>query len=418
MPPRLYDYSPDSQSPATPGSSRIPHYLVSPTTDAPYSSLNEALGTPTSAYPPSADKEPAHMSSDGRYLYHQPQGAQPMQAAYDYPPYASAPYDPAQMPQHPHRQMRPAPAHSPPHPQSFQPQPPPQPPYQPPYASASYPVQQHPQQHHQPPPQPQQHPQWTGDGWAQYAPNPAPPFASAPAVHDPAFTSGPGRPDAYQQPRMRSSASTPQPQPPPPQQQQQQQQQPPQAKREASQPAGRVPNPSAPPGLDFHKLLESYRLAIHEAQALGSAPTPPPDVFERIRQATQFGWQVLDTAASAPPAAPEMPREATPAGAGAPVKREGQPVQEGQVCLGCSATSTPEWRRGPMGPRTLCNACGLVYAKMIKRRTRDAAGGGRGGAKGRAARQGFGDGSSGEGASDDDESFNSPGPGEAGSRGE
>ncbi|KAI5895155.1 uncharacterized protein SCHCODRAFT_084993 [Schizophyllum commune H4-8] len=41
---------------------------------------------------------------------------------------------------------------------------------------------------------------------------------------------------------------------------------------------------------------------------------------------------------------------------------------EGQTCLGCDATTTPEWRRGPMGPRTLCNACGLVYAKMVKRR--------------------------------------------------
>jgi hypothetical protein len=26
-------------------------------------------------------------------------------------------------------------------------------------------------------------------------------------------------------------------------------------------------------------------------------------------------------------------------------------------CLGCGATETPEWRRGPLGPRTLCNAC-------------------------------------------------------------
>ncbi|KIY70110.1 hypothetical protein CYLTODRAFT_420083 [Cylindrobasidium torrendii FP15055 ss-10] len=41
-----------------------------------------------------------------------------------------------------------------------------------------------------------------------------------------------------------------------------------------------------------------------------------------------------------------------------------------QVCLGCDATSTPEWRRGPMGPRTLCNACGLVYAKLMKKRTK------------------------------------------------
>ncbi|KAL1710813.1 hypothetical protein EV121DRAFT_191982 [Schizophyllum commune] len=43
---------------------------------------------------------------------------------------------------------------------------------------------------------------------------------------------------------------------------------------------------------------------------------------------------------------------------------------EGQTCLGCDATTTPEWRRGPMGPRTLCNACGLVYAKMVKKRQR------------------------------------------------
>ncbi|KAF8903487.1 hypothetical protein CPB84DRAFT_1746196 [Gymnopilus junonius] len=47
---------------------------------------------------------------------------------------------------------------------------------------------------------------------------------------------------------------------------------------------------------------------------------------------------------------------------------------DGQTCLGCSATSTPEWRRGPMGPRTLCNACGLVYAKMIKKRVKEKAG--------------------------------------------
>ncbi|WFD35867.1 hypothetical protein MCUN1_002735 [Malassezia cuniculi] len=45
---------------------------------------------------------------------------------------------------------------------------------------------------------------------------------------------------------------------------------------------------------------------------------------------------------------------------------------ENHVCQGCSATSTPEWRKGPTGPRTLCNACGLLYAKMWRKREHDA----------------------------------------------
>lgn len=36
-------------------------------------------------------------------------------------------------------------------------------------------------------------------------------------------------------------------------------------------------------------------------------------------------------------------------------------------CFGCGTMDTPEWRKGPCGPRTLCNACGLVYAKIVRR---------------------------------------------------
>lgn len=34
---------------------------------------------------------------------------------------------------------------------------------------------------------------------------------------------------------------------------------------------------------------------------------------------------------------------------------------------GISASSTPMMRRGPNGPRTLCNACGLVWANKVLR---------------------------------------------------
>lgn len=36
-------------------------------------------------------------------------------------------------------------------------------------------------------------------------------------------------------------------------------------------------------------------------------------------------------------------------------------------CHACGVKDTPEWRRGPDGCKSLCNACGLHYAKIVKR---------------------------------------------------
>ncbi|GAN04588.1 cutinase gene palindrome-binding protein [Mucor ambiguus] len=38
------------------------------------------------------------------------------------------------------------------------------------------------------------------------------------------------------------------------------------------------------------------------------------------------------------------------------------------VCSDCGTTASPEWRKGPHGPKTLCNACGLRWAKKNKKR--------------------------------------------------
>jgi hypothetical protein len=52
-----------------------------------------------------------------------------------------------------------------------------------------------------------------------------------------------------------------------------------------------------------------------------------------------------------------------------PSKRRHKSVQPPQnmYCRSCGTTQTPEWRRGPDGLKSLCNACGLHYAKIIKR---------------------------------------------------
>ncbi|KAL3838328.1 hypothetical protein ACJIZ3_022919 [Penstemon smallii] len=36
-------------------------------------------------------------------------------------------------------------------------------------------------------------------------------------------------------------------------------------------------------------------------------------------------------------------------------------AQAVRKCLHCEITKTPQWRAGPMGPKTLCNACGVRY---------------------------------------------------------
>lgn len=34
-----------------------------------------------------------------------------------------------------------------------------------------------------------------------------------------------------------------------------------------------------------------------------------------------------------------------------------------RACSACGTSSTPQWRRGPLGTQTLCNACGVKWAK-------------------------------------------------------
>jgi PAS domain S-box-containing protein len=46
-------------------------------------------------------------------------------------------------------------------------------------------------------------------------------------------------------------------------------------------------------------------------------------------------------------------------------------VAEEYVCADCGTLDSPEWRKGPKGPKTLCNACGLRWAKKEKKRGGD-----------------------------------------------
>lgn len=44
-------------------------------------------------------------------------------------------------------------------------------------------------------------------------------------------------------------------------------------------------------------------------------------------------------------------------------KKKKQKLVDEYVCTDCGTLDSPEWRKGPKGPKTLCNACGLRWAK-------------------------------------------------------
>ncbi|KAI9492218.1 hypothetical protein BDB00DRAFT_829692 [Zychaea mexicana] len=49
-------------------------------------------------------------------------------------------------------------------------------------------------------------------------------------------------------------------------------------------------------------------------------------------------------------------------------RRKKQRGADEYVCTDCGTATSPEWRKGPHGPKTLCNACGLRWAKKSKRK--------------------------------------------------
>ncbi|KAF3780594.1 GATA transcription factor 9 [Nymphaea thermarum] len=63
-----------------------------------------------------------------------------------------------------------------------------------------------------------------------------------------------------------------------------------------------------------------------------------------------------------------FPRELESVAESAPPKKmskrkavEGQASAAARKCLHCGSQKTPQWRAGPLGPKTLCNACGVRY---------------------------------------------------------
>ncbi|OEL24385.1 GATA transcription factor 9 [Dichanthelium oligosanthes] len=131
----------------------------------------------------------------------------------------------------------------------------------------------------------------------------------------------------------------------------------------AVQPSGGVLPPEAPvPGKARSKRSRiapcswASRLLV-----LPPPPASPPSPASAAISPSESGTAAPAFPAkkpSKPAKKKEAPTSPVPNAAAAATAASGG---EGRRCLHCETDKTPQWRTGPLGPKTLCNACGVRY---------------------------------------------------------
>ncbi|KAK4764914.1 hypothetical protein SAY86_026004 [Trapa natans] len=108
--------------------------------------------------------------------------------------------------------------------------------------------------------------------------------------------------------------------------------------------------PESSSSSDAHRQTEQIPAAFSHHSPIFLREIPPPSKSRSKRSRTapcDWTTRLLHLAPEAP--APKNPSEAPPG------------LPEPRRCLHCATEKTPQWRTGPMGPKSLCNACGVRY---------------------------------------------------------
>ncbi|PAN16183.1 hypothetical protein PAHAL_3G043100 [Panicum hallii] len=91
-------------------------------------------------------------------------------------------------------------------------------------------------------------------------------------------------------------------------------------------------------------------------------PGSVPDVYLLRKKPPKQGRSPpARTEAASPPAVFLVKKKKKKKAPKTPKKKPWRPRKSAKRCLHCGSSSTPQWREGPMGRSTLCNACGVRY---------------------------------------------------------
>lgn len=115
--------------------------------------------------------------------------------------------------------------------------------------------------------------------------------------------------------------------------------------------------------IDMLTTVAIQRLAEERESSIASASTATTTADELIDvESSDAKWPTVVTKSKADTSEP-----CTPLINHVSKPKASVTTTQQRKCQQCGKTSTPEWRRGPVGPRTLCNACGLFYCKLVKK---------------------------------------------------
>ncbi|KAK9990399.1 hypothetical protein SO802_025384 [Lithocarpus litseifolius] len=94
------------------------------------------------------------------------------------------------------------------------------------------------------------------------------------------------------------------------------------------------------------------------------------DEKRRVRSGSSMSnlcWDILQTKQT--PSAPQTHKAIRGGNNGSYNNNSSNDPLLARRCANCDTTSTPLWRNGPRGPKSLCNACGIRFKKEERRAT-------------------------------------------------
>ncbi|KAI7895736.1 uncharacterized protein EV154DRAFT_494767 [Mucor mucedo] len=130
---------------------------------------------------------------------------------------------------------------------------------------------------------------------------------------------------------------------------------------------------TTPSGEKIHRFVIEYGpitfLLTHIKKSLTSSLPSPPlyNVKRSLSAEYQYPKRIQYQYGGKPPPQRKHSAPTKLENLLSPVNKQQQQYHHRNHCQSCGTDSSPEWRRGPTGHKTLCNACGLRYSRSVAR---------------------------------------------------